>query len=330
MKLLLELMDTQGVSGNEEAVRALILREIKNHVDEIKFGKLGSLIAIKKGKAPRVMLAAHLDEVGLMVKGIEKNGNICLSEIGGIITKSLIGQKVHVDTINGSVDGVIKKKNKKSKNTEIDNLIFKTKFSKKELTKKGIEIGNYISFEVKSKIIKGKFIEGRALDDRIGCYILIELAKKLKKSKNEICFAFTTQEEMGLYGAKTTAFQMNPDWAIAVDVSDSDDLFQKDSLGKGPVITIKDEDFIANRCINGWLKEIAKSKNISTIYDVSDEGTTDATNISLSRGGVPSTVVGVAVKNMHKPVGIANIKDIENTIELLYELMIKPPKVCLV
>jgi len=194
MRLLLRLTDIHGVSGNEEPVRDFISKEIKNYVDEIRIGKLGSLIAIKNGKAPRVMLAAHLDEVGLMVKGIEKKGNLYLSEIGGIDTKSLIGQEVYV----GSVKGVIEKKNKKTKKLEIDNLIIKTKVSKKDLLKRGVEVGDYISFVGKSKIVNGKFVEGRALDDRVGCYILIELAKRLRKAENEIYFAFTTQEEIGL------------------------------------------------------------------------------------------------------------------------------------
>ena len=133
MKFLLELMDEHGVSGNEELVRDLISREIRKYVDEIKIGTLGSLIAIKKGKAPRVMFAAHLDEVGLMVKKIDKNGNFGCSEIGAVETKSLIGQKVYIKTSKGTVNGIFVKKKKKTKTVYIDDLLFKTKLSKKEV-----------------------------------------------------------------------------------------------------------------------------------------------------------------------------------------------------
>jgi len=328
MKLLLNLSDTHGISGNEELVREIISNELEEYVDDIKIGKLGSLIAVKKGKNPRVMLAAHLDEVGLMVKEIEKNGNLKCSEVGSVDTSSLVGQKVYIKKRKGMVCGKIVK-DRKLRKPEIDNLVIKTKLSKKEIMRKGVEVGDYICFEGKSRLVDGN-IEGRALDDRIGCYILVELAKLLRKSDNEIYYIFTTQEEMGLYGAKTSIFHVEPDWAIIVDVSDSNDLSKAGGLGKGPIITIKDEDFIANKCINGWLKQISKSKKIPVQCVVSDEGTTDATYISLSKGGIPSTVVGVGVKGLHKPKGIANIDDINSVIKLLYELIKKPPKVCLV
>ncbi|MBI2523326.1 M20/M25/M40 family metallo-hydrolase [Candidatus Woesearchaeota archaeon] len=329
MELLLRLMDASGVSGNEEDVRDMISKEIEKYVDKISTDTLGNLIAVKKGKLPKVMLAAHMDEVGLMVKGIKKNGNIKCAGIGDIEIKYLLGKKVKISA-RCCINGIIKS-SKKSKNTSINHIFVKTKSSKKELLKNGVEIGSYISFEADSNIKKG-FIEGKALDNRIGCFALIELAKRLKKSKNEIYFVFTVQEEIGLYGAMTSAFEIKPDWAITVDVTEA----KKDSsksdmrIGKGPFITIKNADFIGNRCINNWVKDIAKRRKIQLQYNVSDTETTDATNISLSRGGVPSSVVGVATENLHTAKGKAGIKDIKDAIEILYELMKNPPKVCLV
>ncbi len=330
MQLLLKLMEISGVSGNEEYVRDLISKEIEKHVDEISTDKLGNLIAVKKGKLPKVMLAAHMDEVGLMVKKIEGNGNIKCAGIGEADFRHLVGQNVKIISNKKHINGMIKS-SKKSKNVSIKDIFIKTKFSKKELLKNNVEIGNYVSFENYSNIKKG-FIEGKAMDNRIGCFTLIELAKNLKKAKNEIYFVFTVQEEIGLYGAKTSAFEIQPDWAITVDATEAKKEASKSDvfIGYGPFITIKDADFMGNKCINNWIKDIAKRKKIQLQYNVSDTETTDATNISLSRGGVPSSVIGVAVENLHTAKGKASIKDINNLISILYELMKNPPKVCLV
>ena len=331
MDLLLQLINISGPSGSEESVRNMISDEIEKYVDKIEVDKLGNLIAVKKGKLPKVMLAAHMDEVGLMVKSVENNGDIKCVEVGDVKAKTLIGQAVNINTNKGFVDGIIKKKGKKSKDIKVNNLFIKTKYSRKELLTKGVEVGNYVHFKSKPKTLNNKLIEGKALDNRIGCYILIELARRLRQVRNEIYFVFTVQEEIGLYGAKTSAFEIQPDWAIAVDVTDVEDAGRiKKFLGKGPVITLKDADFMANKCINGWLRSIAAKKKIPLQLNVSDTETTDATNISLSRGGVPSSVLGVAVHNGHTTKSTASIEDIENAIKLLYELMRNPPKVCLV
>lgn len=329
MELLLKLIDTSGVSGNEEGIRDLIYKETKGYVDEISTDKLGNLIAVKKGKLPKVMLAAHMDEVGLMVKKIEENGNIKCAGIGEVKVNSLVGKKVAISSNNNPITGTIK--SKKSKKIGVKDIFIKTKFSRKELLKNGVEIGSYVSFEAKSNI-KNNFVEGKALDNRIGCFTLIELAKNLKKAKNEIYFVFTVQEEIGLYGAKTSAFEIQPDWAITVDATEAKKEASKSDvfIGNGPFITVKDADFMGNKCINNWIRGIAKKKKIHLQYNVSDTETTDATNISLSRGGVPSSVIGVAVENLHTAKGKASINDIKDLIEILYELMKNPPKVCLV
>ena len=329
MELLLKLMDVSGVSGNEESVRDLISKEIETHVDEISTDKLGNLIAVKKGKMPKVMLAAHMDEVGLMIKKIESNGNIKCTSIGEVEANSLVGKKVKINAKSNFIIGTIK--SKKSKKKSVKDIFIKTKFSRKELLKNNVEVGSCISFENYSDI-KKNLVEGRALDNRIGCFTLIELAKRLKKSKNEVYFVFTVQEEIGLYGAKTSAFEIQPDWAITVDVTEAKKEASKSDvfIGNGPFITIKDADFMGNKCINNWIRGIAKEKKINLQYNVSDSETTDATNISLSRGGIPSSVVGVPVENLHTAKGKASINDIKDLIEILYELMKNPPKVCLV
>ena len=146
---------------------------------------------------------------------------------------------------------------------------------------------------------------------------------------NEIFFVFTVQEEVGLYGAKTSSYTIDPDWAIAVDVTDCNDRLPNASkeLGGGPTLTIKDEEMISNPSIDDKILEIAKKKKIPIQPDVSDAGTTDAINIAISKGGVPSTVIGVAVRNLHTTTGLAHLDDIDNAITLLTELLKNPPHI---
>ena len=334
MDLLEELLNAFGVSGSEENVRKIIIREIKKNFNKIYVDKLGNLIAYKKGVRPKVMLAAHMDEVGLIVKSIDPLGRIYFSTIGGIEPLSLLGQRVSVNTKKGLVYGVITFNDMSNAFTlpepiKLGDLFVDTGLSQKELIKIGVRTGDYIFFKRKTlKLGDINIISSKALDDRVGCYILIRLAKKLKKLKNETYFTFTVQEEMGLYGAKTSAYIIDPDWAIAVDVTNADD-FAPDAtikLGHGPCLTIKDAEMISSPIIDNWVRDIAKKHKIPLQLDVSDFGTTDALNISVSREGVPSTSINVPVRNLHTTIGIVNRRDIELTIKLLEILLKNPPK----
>lgn len=330
MTVLEELINTDGISGNEMRIRNLINKKIRGNVDKTWTDKIGNLIAHKKGKKPTVMLVSHMDEIGLMVKHIEKDGKIRFSEVGSVEPSMVLGQRVKLENIRG----VITTK-ELSEGQTIEELPLKkdmyvdTGLTKKELIKKGVRAGSYISFDQCAfcSLGSGKIVSGKALDDRIGCSILLELSKRLKKMKNEIYYVFTVQEEIGLYGAKISAYHILSDWAIVVDVTEAND---HKKLGNGPCITIKDAEMIGNRCINGWLENTAKKKKIPLQLDVSESGTTDALSISISREGTPTSVLGVAIKNMHSSISIAHTDDIENAVKLLEHLLRKPPKSCIV
>lgn len=334
MELLRRLIDAYGISASEEKVRAIIAKEIKPYVTDVRTDNLGNLIARKKGPEPRVMLAAHMDEIGLLIRSIDSEGRIYFSSIGGIVPLTIIGQRVFIEgkkRIEGVIttkeisDNIVIKELPKMESMYID-----TGLGKKEL-EKHVETGDYVSLIQESAFLgNGDIFCGKALDDRVGCFILVELAKRLKKAKCEIYYVFTVQEEIGLYGAKTSAYTVNPAWAIAVDTTNADTLEGTKQLGKGPCITVKDAAMLGNKCINGWLKDTARKEKIPLQKDVSDAGSTDALTIALSRGGIPATVVSVIVKNIHSTVGIAHRKDIENAIKLLEKLLQKPPKVCIV
>jgi len=332
------LINSFCISGDEMDVRNLIINYIKPFCKDYWVDKMGNLIVHKKGIAPKVMLAAHMDEVGLMINNIDPKGRIYCAEIGSFEVMNLLGQRVYIKTRKGYIPGIITI-NDVSNDIEvgkiptINDIFVDTGLNYKELKEKGVEIGQYASLGRKFLTLGNeKIISGKSLDDRVGCFILCELIKRMKNVKNEIYFVFTVQEEVGLYGAKTSAYEIDPDWAIAVDVTAADDMSDNPTkyIGGGPCITIKDAEMLANRCLNDWIRDAAKRKNINLQLEVTDVGSTDALNITVSRGGVPAAVVGVAIRNLHTAMSICHKQDIIDTVELLLELLKSPPKVCLV
>ena len=332
--LLLKLMSAEGVSGSEESVAKIIQKEIKPFVTKVYKDKMGNLIALKKGSKPRAMLAAHMDEVGLMVKRIGPGGLIFLAEIGGLEPSSLVGQRVEIFGSKKAVSGIITTKEISNdwipdddKALSFRNLFVDTGLNKKQLIKEGVGIGSSIVLEqVNGFLGSKKIVYGKALDDRVGCFILIELAKRLKKVPHEIVLVFTVQEEIGLYGSKTSTYALDPDWSIVLDIVNANDRSNDNPtkrLGKGPALTVMDVEMIGNKTINGWLKKTAKQEKIPLQPEVSSSGTTDALSIAFSKSGVPTSMLGVAIRNMHTTIGICHVDDIENAIKLLHALLKK-------
>ena len=214
---------------------------------------------------------------------------------------------------------------------EIKKLYVDTGLSKKELIKLDVEIGNYMYIVINSFYLGNKkMIAGKALDDRVGCYILLEIAKSLKNQKSDIYYVFTVQEEVGLYGAKTSVYKLDPDYAIIIDATNSED--HDDSgpkkLGKGPCITVKDAELITNKCLDDMFKKIAKKNKIPIQLEVTEKGTTDALTISISKGGIPCAIVAVPVRNIHTSCGIADLNDISLTIKLVSLFLKSQLKLC--
>jgi tetrahedral aminopeptidase len=337
MGLLENLINIDGVSGDEDEIRNFLVKNSKKHFKDVKVDNMGNVVVHKKGKKPSILLLSHMDEVGLMVKSINKQGKIFISTIGGIDPAILIGQRVFIKTGKDRMRGVITTDDVLDSadvtgKVKIGDLFVFTGLSKKDLLKSGVEVGNYVVFgegyhccDVGGK--NAGIISGKALDDRIGCYILLELMKNLK-TKNEIYFIFTVQEEVGLYGAKASVFNVEPDYAIAVDVTAYDSLGETLQLGKGPVLTIKDAEMLSHKCLNEALKDSAKRRRVKLQLEVSESGTTDATSIFAAKGGIPSSVMGVSVANLHTTISVASRKDIKETIEVLKDFVKKPPMKC--
>ncbi|MHA2401295.1 MAG: M42 family metallopeptidase [Promethearchaeota archaeon] len=333
-KLIKKLSDAFGVSGNEENVRRIIQNNIKSHVDKIEADKMGNLICKKNGedRDSALIVAAHMDEIGLMAREINKCGHIYFSKVGVLSKQVLLGQKVHIQGKKKEIHGVITHKKlhigEESDTFEEDaDLYVDCGISKEELESMGIGIGTYIVPERKLVVLgNNNIVSGKALDDRLGCSILIQLAQSVKKPKTDVFYVFTAQEEIGMYGAKTSMYKIEASSAIAVDISFATDTSDSGiQLGKGPVITIKDSDLIANRALVDYLIDLAKKRRIPYQLEVSDMGTTDALYMSISKGGLPATAVGVPIRNPHSTISIANLKDIKNCLRLLKAYLEHPP-----
>ena len=335
MGLLEELVNIDGVSGNEDEIRTFLIGKIKKYLKNVEVDNMGNIVAYKRGVKPAILLLAHMDEVGLMVKSINEKGKIYLSTIGGIDPSILISQRVLIKGEKAKIRGVITNDNVMdgldiTGKVKIDNIYVYTGLNRKELNAIGIDVGSYVVFGDNYNCCDlgaTDIISGKALDDRIGCYILLELIKNLK-TKNEVFFIFTVQEEIGLYGAKAGVFNLNPDYAIAVDVTAHDGQGGTLLIGEGPVLTIKDAEMLGHKCLNDAIKKSAKKQKVKLQLEVSESGTTDATSVFAAKGGIPSSVFGICVSNLHTTIGMASKKDINGAIKILKDFTNKPPMQC--
>ncbi|MEW6095839.1 MAG: M42 family metallopeptidase [bacterium] len=334
--LLKKITDVPKVSGSEDEIRKVIINEIKEHVDKIEIDKFGNLISIKKGdKKPKVMLAAHMDEVGLMVKFIDEKGFIRFITIGGISDQMLLNQRVTIKTSKKLIPGVIGSKPPHLMDEkEKDKLITYDKMSidvgaksYDDALKLGIQKGDPIFFTRIFTELSNDNISAMSLDNSVGCTILISLIKSLKKVPCELYVVFTTQEEVGLKGATVSSYSVNPDVALAVDIEIAGDYPEikkeeaDNELGKGPSFVMSDSlgrGLIIHPQVKKWLLDSAKKMNISyQLYVGGPRGTTDASRIRLAREGIPTGAVSVPIRYAHTPIEVVNLKDMENTMNLM-------------
>lgn len=340
--VLERLSDACGVAGREDAVRHLMKELLKPHVDEIKEDKLGNVIGIKRGRegAPKVMLAAHMDEIGLMVKNITKEGFIQFAKIGGINDRILVAQKVIIHTEKGPITGIIGskpphilKEEEKKKVIEERDLFIDIGASRKEEAKKmGVRVGDPISFDIKFARAGNNIVIGKAFDDRVGCAALIEIMRKLPKVDSTVHAVGTIQEEVGLRGATIAAFQLYPDVGIAIDVTIAGDVpgvkevEAPIKMRKGPSLTVADRGLITHPKVLRLLIEAAEESKIPYQLETGLPGSTDAARISLTRGGVPSGTISIPTRYIHSPAGILSLTDVENAVKLAITAIKNIPK----
>lgn len=325
--LIQKFTQTFSPSGYEHDIREVITNEIKPLVDEIQVDALGSLIA-RKGKigknGKRVMLAGHMDEIGLIATHIDENGFVRFSGIGGLYPHTLLSGRVRF--VNG-VSGVIGGERiiDITKTLSVNQLFIDVGATSPKNCP--IKIGEVASFD-RSFFDMGDRMIAKAMDDRIGCIVMVEALRSLKTSPHEIFFAFTTQEEVGLRGATASAFGINPEIGLSLDVTGTGDTPKSRkmdvSLGKGPAIKIKDGGMLSDPRVVQWMIQTAEKAKIPYQREVLEGGTTDATAIQLTRAGVPVGCISIPCRYIHSPSEMVDTNDVKNAIKLLVALLSAP------
>ncbi|MGB9131535.1 MAG: M42 family metallopeptidase [Methanosarcina sp.] len=337
IKFLLEkFTNAHGISGSEDNIRDLLEMELEPYVDTIRKDVMGNLIATRKGAGPSIMLAAHMDEIGLMVRYIDDNGFLRFVGIGGWFDQTLLNQRVIVHGKKGSIPGVIGSKpphvmkdEDRKKPVKLEDMFIDIGAKDREDAENlGIEIGTTASIDREFVSLANGKVTSKAFDNRAGVVILIEVMKRLSKHKIEanVYAVGTVQEEVGLKGAKTSAFGLSPNLALALDTTipgDHPGINKTDScleIGKGPVITVADASgrgLIAHPQVLKWLKETAAENKIPYQLGVGSGGTTDATSIHLTKEGIPTGTVSIATRYIHSPVEVLDTADVETCISLI-------------
>lgn len=325
--LIKKLVEAYGPSGYEDHVRDLIRAEIKGVPDYISVDPLGNLIAgitskAKSGK--KVMLSAHMDEIGVMVTYVDEKGFCRFTNLGGVGLLNCVGSRVHF--ANG-VTGVIglERRSDDSRLPNFDQLYLDVGATGREdcTVKVGDAAGFARAFEE-----HGDRLIAKTMDDRVGCAILIETLKTLRRTPHEVAFVFSVQEEVGLRGAGVSAYGLEPDLGIAVDVTATGDtpkgLKMEVSLGKGPAIKVRDSGMLADPRIKNLLMRRAQEAKIPYQLEVLERGTTDAASMQLARGGVPVGCISIPCRYVHTASETVDLRDVQNAVKLLVETLEKP------
>jgi len=323
--LIKKLVEIPGPSGYEDKIRAAVQEEIQDFADEIRVDALGNLIA-RKGKKQangmRIMISAHIDEIGLMVTHVDANGFVRFIGIGGINPLTCLGGRVLF--MNG-VRGVIGIEKLEGKEIPtLDKLFIDVGATSQENCPVGV--GDVCGFE-RPFMALGDRLVAKSMDDRIAAVVSIETMRALKKNPHEVYFVFSVQEEVGLRGAITAAYGVDPDLGLAVDVTRSGDtpktIKMETALGKGPAIKVRDASFIADPRVVNWMVNTAKSEGIPYQMEVLEAGGTDGRAIQLTRAGVPAGCLSIACRYIHSPSEMVDANDVKNAVKLLTALLSK-------
>jgi putative aminopeptidase FrvX len=322
-EIIKKLTGAFGPSGCERRITAAIKSLMAGKADEIKIDAMGNLICIKRGSGKKIMLAAHMDEIGIIVSYIDQKGFLRFGNIGGLPPIVILGSSVVFE--NGTRGVIWYEENiDNMKNVTLDKMYIDIGASSRKEALKRVKEGDMAVFSGDT-VLQDNIIFSKALDDRIGCAVLIELAGSLPETENEICYVFTVQEEVGLRGARTAAFGIVPDIAVAVDVCNTGDMPECKpmavSLGEGPTVKIKDRSVIAHPMVKDGLINAAKANNIPYQLEIMMEGGTDAGSIHITAGGIPSGGVSIPTRFIHNSVEMADMRDVENAVKLLKEFI---------
>lgn len=328
-KLLQTLTETFGPSGHEDHVREIVRKEIESFADELRVDTLGNLIARKRPSkatkdSKKIMVAAHMDEIGVIVSHVDEKGFVRFSPIGSVLRRYVLGGRVRF--LNG-IPGVIgfDRLDNVNELPTLDKVYVDVgATSPKDCP---VRVGDVAAFD-RQYAEFGNRLVAKSMDDRVGVLVAIETLRALRSTPHDVYFAFTTQEEVGIRGATTSAYGIDPDVGIALDVTPSGDtpssLKMEMALGKGPCIKIQDVGMIADPRVVQWMICAAEKNKIPYQREVLLIGSTDARAIQLARAGVPAGCISIPVRYVHSPSEMVDFSDVQNAIKLLTAVLRAP------
>lgn len=329
--LIQKLVETQGPSGYETQIRSVVREEIEPYADELQVDALGNLI-VRKGKGAaegiKVMLVAHIDEIGVMVTQVDANGFVRFTTLGGVRPYTCVGGRVRF--LNGAA-GVINMEplDDMSKMPTFEQLYIDMGCSGSDATP--VRVGDVATFDRPFLDLGGR-LAAKSLDDRIGVAVMIETLRQIKATPHQLYFVFSTQEEVGVRGATTAAFGIDPDLGVAVDVTATGDTPRRTkvrmdvSLGKGPAIKVRDGGMLADRRVVDWMVKGAEKLSLPYQMEILEGGSTDARAMQLTRAGIPAGCLSIPCRYIHSPSEMVDFADVQNAVTLLIELVSHPVK----
>lgn len=337
IKILEILSNAFGPSGNEEDVAEILGKELKEYADEVIVDKLGNILCYHEGKKgyPKIMLSAHMDEVGFMVTFIEDSGFLRFETLGGITNSVMPGQKILFKGEKGFLKGIVGTKpphimtpDEQNKMIPKEDLFIDIGAdSLAQAQKKGADVGMLGVFDIEFEDLRDGYYRGKSFDDRAGCTVLAEVFKTLKDSPQNVVAVGSVQEELGMRGARTAAWQVDPDYGLALegtfvaDVPGTRPDRVSSKIKGGPVVTIMDRTAFTHPNVLKALIKAGKEKSIPYQFKKVPVGGTDAGAIHLTRAGVPSGTVAVPCRYIHGPASIIHVDDLKNTVRLVTEFV---------
>ncbi len=328
-KLLQTLTETFSPSGYEDDVRRIVRSEVEALADEVRIDALGNLIVRKRPtraarETKKIMIAAHMDEIGVIVSYVDENGFVRFSPIGGVFRRYVLGGRVRFLNGTQGIIGFDRLDNVNDLPTLDKVYIDVGATSPKDSP---VKIGDVAAFDRQYSELGDRLV-AKSMDNRVGVLVAIETLRALKSTPYDLYFVFTTQEEVGIRGATTSAYGIDPDIGIALDVTPSGDtpnaLRMEMALGKGPCIKIQDVGMIADPRIVQWMIRAAEKNRIPYQREVLLIGGTDARAIQLTRAGVPAGCISVPVRYVHSPSEMVDYSDVQNAVRLLTAVLRMP------
>ncbi len=317
IRLLKQLTEADSPSGREGEVSDIVVREAGKLGYEVRTDAMGSVIAHKPGNGARLMFDAHMDEIGIIASFADENGFIRFGAVGGLSTRELAKRRVRF--LNGTAGVIGSEEEEFNKKPQLSKLYIDIGAKDKASAEKMVKTGDMAVFDG-SFYSNDEIVISKALDDRAGCCILLRAMETAVKSENDLYFVFSTQEEVGLRGAKTAAFSIMPDYAVAIDVTDTGDTPSCPPmdvrLGEGAAVKLMDRSVMCDVNVIRILTETAEREGIRYQREIMADGGTDAGAIALTGAGVRAGAISLPVRYIHSPSELAAISDIEDCIKL--------------